>query len=59
MDNTKGVTGASAASTESLDPGEAGFFKLLDKDTTIIEEDTKAEANIVYGFDRYRSTVVP
>jgi hypothetical protein len=59
VDNTKGVTGASAASTESLDPGEVGFFKLLDEDAAITEEDTKAEANIVHGFDSHRSAIVP
>jgi hypothetical protein len=42
-----------------LDPGEAGFFKLLDKDATIAEEDAKAKANVVHGFDSHRSAVMP
>jgi hypothetical protein len=41
-----------------LDSGEADFFGQLNEDTAIIEEDTKVEANIVYGFNRYRSAVV-
>jgi hypothetical protein len=42
-----------------LDSREADFFGQLDKDAAVIEEDAKVEANIVYGFDRYRSTVMP
>ncbi len=41
-----------------MDLGEADFFGQLDKDAAIAEEDAKAEANIVYSFDRYRSAVV-
>jgi hypothetical protein len=59
MDDAKGVTRASAANTESLDPGEAGFFKLLDKDVAIAEEDVKVEANVVHGFDSHRSAIMP
>ena len=54
-----GATGAVDTSTKSLDSGEADFFGQLDEDVAIIEEDAKAEANIVHGFDRYRSAVVP
>ncbi len=42
-----------------MDLGEADFFGQLDEDIAIIEEDAKAEANIVYGFDYYRFAVVP
>jgi hypothetical protein len=41
-----------------LDSGEADFFGQLDKDVAVIEEDAKAEANIVHSFDHYKSTVV-
>ena len=54
-----GATGAVDTGTKSLDSGEADFFGQLDEDVAIIEEDAKAEANIVHGFDRYRSAVVP
>ena len=54
-----GATGTVDAGTKSLDSGEADFFEQLDEDITVIEEDTKTEANIVYGFDHYRSAVVP
>ena len=42
-----------------MDSGEADFFRQLDEDAVIIEEDAKAEANTIHGFDSYRSTVVP
>jgi hypothetical protein len=42
-----------------LDSGEADFFRQLDEDAATAEEDAKAEANIVHGFDSYRSAVVP
>ncbi|KUJ08640.1 uncharacterized protein LY89DRAFT_741492, partial [Mollisia scopiformis] len=42
----------------SLDSGEADFFKLVDEDVAVAEADAKAEANIVYGFDSYRSAVI-
>jgi hypothetical protein len=58
VDNTERVTGVSVASTESLNPGEIGFFKLLDKNIAIIEKDTKAEANIIHGFNSHRSTII-
>jgi hypothetical protein len=58
VDDVKGVTGALTVSIESLDPGEAGFFKLLDKDATIVEEDAKAEANVIHGFDSHRSAIM-
>ena len=54
-----GATGAVDAGTKSLDSGEADFFGQLDKDAAVAEEDAKAEANIVHGFDRHRSAVVP
>ncbi len=41
-----------------MDPGEAGFFKLLDKDVAITEEDAKVEANVIHGFDSHRSAIV-
>ena len=37
-------------SVDSINKRHKDFFKLLDQDTTIIEEDTKAEANIIHGF---------
>jgi hypothetical protein len=58
VDDAQGAAGALDASTESLDSGEADFFKLLDKDAAVVEEDTHIEANVVYSFDSYRSTVV-
>jgi hypothetical protein len=58
MDDVKGVTRALTASTKSLDLGEASFFKLLDKDATIIKEDTKVKANVVHGFNSYRSAIM-
>ncbi len=57
-DNAKGATGALDASTKSVDSGEVDFFKQLSEDVTVIEEDAKAEANIVYGFGSHKSTVV-
>jgi hypothetical protein len=42
-----------------LESGEAGFFKLLDEDAAVAEEDAKAEANTVHSFDSHRSAVVP
>jgi hypothetical protein len=45
--------------TGGLDAGEQDFFKLLEDDATVAEEDAKAEANIVHGFDSHRSAVVP
>jgi hypothetical protein len=54
-----GATGAVDTGTKSLDSGEIDFFGQLDKDVAVTEENTKAEANIVHGFDRYRSAVVP
>ncbi|KAG4428822.1 hypothetical protein IFR05_015699 [Cadophora sp. M221] len=54
-----GATGAADASTNDLDSGEADFFKQLDKDVAVVEEDVKAEANIVHGFSSHRSAVVP
>jgi hypothetical protein len=41
-----------------LDSREVDFFKQLDKDVAVIEEDAKVEANIVYGFDHYKSIVM-
>jgi hypothetical protein len=43
---------------KSLDAREQDFFKLLDSDAAIAEENAKAEANVVYSFDSYRSAVV-
>ncbi len=43
------------AGTKSLDSGEADFFRQLDEDVAT----SKAEANIVHGFDSHRSAVVP
>ncbi|KUJ08145.1 uncharacterized protein LY89DRAFT_764883 [Mollisia scopiformis] len=54
-----GAIGAAAAGTNDLDSGEADFFKQLDKDAAIVEEDAKAKANIVHGFNSHRSAVVP
>jgi hypothetical protein len=42
-----------------LDIGEQDFFKRLENDAAIAEEDAKAEANLVHGFDSHRSAVVP
>ncbi|KAF4624950.1 hypothetical protein G7Y89_g13221 [Cudoniella acicularis] len=57
--DAKGTSGALDAGTKSLDSGEADFFRQLDEDADIVEEDAKAEANIVYGFDSHRSAIVP
>jgi hypothetical protein len=56
--DAQGAVGAPGASTESLDSGEADFFKLLNKDTAIAEENVYIEANIVYGFNSHRSAIV-
>jgi hypothetical protein len=53
------ATGAINAGTKSLNLKEADFFRQLDKDAAVAEEDAKAKANIVYSFDRYRSAVMP
>jgi hypothetical protein len=58
VNNVKEVIGALVASTKSLNPGEASFFKLLDTDIVITEEDAKVKANVVYGFNSYRSTII-
>jgi hypothetical protein len=58
VDNAQGAAGALDASTKSLDSGEADFFKLLDEDTAVAEEDAHVEANVVHSFDSYRSAVV-
>jgi hypothetical protein len=42
-----------------LDLGKAVFFKQLDEDAAIIEEDVKTDAYIVHGFNSHRSAVVP
>ena len=42
-----------------MDLGEADFFGQLNKDAAVAEEDTKAEANTIHGFDSHRSIVVP
>jgi hypothetical protein len=55
----KGATGAIDAGTKSSDSGEADFFRQLDEDAVTAEEDAKAEANTVHGFDSHRSAVVP
>jgi hypothetical protein len=39
--------------------GSKDFFKLLDDDVAIAEENAKAEANIVHGFGSHRSAVAP
>jgi superfamily II DNA or RNA helicase len=59
VDNPGGTTGASDAGTESLDSGEADFFRQLSEDAAIAEEDATTEANIIHGFDSHRSAVVP
>jgi hypothetical protein len=42
-----------------LDLGEADFFRQLTEDAAIVEENAKAEANVVHSFDSHRSAVVP
>ena len=62
VDNTKGATsaaGARANGLDLLDSEDADFFKQLDKDVAVAEEDAKVEANIVHGFDSYKSAIVP
>jgi hypothetical protein len=58
-DDAKGAAGALDAGTKSLDAGEADFFKQLSEDVAVAEEDAKAEANVVHGFDSHKSAVVP
>ena len=53
------ATGASDASTASLDSGEEDFFKQLSEDVAVAEADAKAEADVVHGFDSHKSAVVP
>jgi hypothetical protein len=59
VNDAKGATGASDDNTKSLDLGEADFFRQLTEDAAVVEEDAKAEANIVHSFDSHRSAVVP
>jgi hypothetical protein len=47
------------ALTAGLDTREQAFFKLLDTDVAVAEEDAKAKANLVHGFDGHRLAVVP
>ncbi|PMD22415.1 hypothetical protein NA56DRAFT_658321 [Hyaloscypha hepaticicola] len=54
-----GATEAVDTGTKNLDSGETDFFGQLNKDVAVAEEDTKVEANIIHGFDRYRSAMVP
>jgi hypothetical protein len=58
VENIIRATRAIDASIKSLDLKEVDFFKQLAKDIVIIKADAKAEANIVYGFNSHRSTVV-
>ncbi|KUJ19611.1 uncharacterized protein LY89DRAFT_780523 [Mollisia scopiformis] len=51
--------GAVDAGTKSLDLREADFFKQLSEDVAVVEEDAKAEANVVHGFGSHKSAVVP
>ena len=53
------VTGASDTSIASLDSGEKDFFKQLSEDIAVTEADTKAEADVVHGFDSHKSAIVP
>jgi len=60
VDNTVGAAGATDAGSKTrLDLGEANFFRQLTKDAVTAEEDAKAEANTVHGFDSHRSAIVP
>ena len=45
--------------TTSLKLAEEDFFKSLDEDAIVAEQDAKANANIVHGFDSHKSAVVP
>jgi hypothetical protein len=51
--------GSAAHNTTSLKPAEEDFFKSLDEDAIVAEQDAKANANIVHGFDSHKSAVVP
>jgi hypothetical protein len=42
-----------------LDSREVDFFKQLNEDAAMAEEDARAEANIVHGFNSHRSAMVP
>jgi hypothetical protein len=52
------AAGATDTSMQGLDSGEADFFKLLNEDTAVTEEDAHTEANVIHGFDSHRSAVV-
>ena len=54
-----GATGAVDAGIKSLGSGDVDFFEQLNEDAAVTEEDAKAEANLVHGFDSHRSAVVP
>jgi hypothetical protein len=41
-----------------LDSGEVEFFRQLDEDAAIIEEDAKVDANLIHSFDSYKSAIV-
>jgi hypothetical protein len=61
VDNTKGATsaaGARANGLDLLDSEDADFFKQLNEDVAVAEEDAKVEANIIHGFDSYKSAIV-
>ena len=38
-----------------MEPAEKVFFQLLHKDANIAEQDAKADANLVHGFDSHKS----
>jgi len=59
-DRTAGAgAGAADAGSSGLESGEAAFFKQLDGDVAVAEEDARAEANIIHGSDCHQSAVVP
>ncbi|KAM0271094.1 hypothetical protein ACHAQH_009227 [Verticillium albo-atrum] len=50
---------AGEGGASDLDAGEASFFRSLDDDAKAADEDAKAGARVVEGFDGHRSAVVP
>jgi hypothetical protein len=45
--------------TSRADAGDMAFFRALDEDAKAAEEDAKAGASVVEGFNSHRSAVVP
>lgn len=50
---TRDGSSRSSSSGAALEAREQAFFRRLDEDAAVAEEDAKAEADVVHGFERY------